>query len=361
MTEAPAALDFGLINRLLVEATAVGFAVVDPEADRVVFANQRLLSWLPGAATLTPPSFEEMLPEIDENVVRERLNAGETFESELSFKVKRRPITVLVRVQNEQRDGRWLWVVEVQNISKLKELEQLIESYSKMIERQNRSLAREKERAEKLLLNIMPKAVYEELKSFGVTTPHRYEQASVLMLDFVGFAQRSMTIDAGELVGELNDLFTNFDRIAEQFDCERIKTLGDAYIAVSGVPDTAPDHASNVARVALLIRRYLMQRNKTQRIRWECRIGLGTGPVIGSVIGVQKYVYDVFGASVNLAARCEALSGPMEISLSDATADLISDEFLLRPVGDFDLKGLGVRPIYRLTGATDLSEPQFFP
>jgi class 3 adenylate cyclase len=155
-------------------------------------------------------------------------------------------------------------------------------------------------------------------------------------------------------VSELNDLFTNFDRIAEQFGCERIKTIGDAYMAVSGVPEPSPDHARNVARTALLIRRYLQQRNKSARHVWECRIGLGTGPVIGSVVGVQKYVYDIFGASVNLAARCEAQSGAMEITLGETTAQLIEEEFRLEPAGEVTLKGLGPQTLYRLLGMSDL-------
>jgi adenylate cyclase len=131
-------------------------------------------------------------------------------------------------------------IVECQNVSKIRELEYMIESYSKMVEKQNRSLQREKERAEKLLLNIMPKTVYEELKSFGVTTPTRYDAASVLMLDFVGFTEMAISQDPSALIAELNDIFTSFDPTVEKFGCERIKTIGDAYMAVSGIPEPTP-------------------------------------------------------------------------------------------------------------------------
>lgn len=104
----------------------------------------------------------------------------------------------------------------------------MIESYSKIIERQNRDLKKEKERVEKLLLNIMPQQVYEEWTEFGVTTPQRFDNASVLMLDFVGFTQMAISQEPTKLISELNDIFTAFDWIVEQFGCERLKTIGDA-------------------------------------------------------------------------------------------------------------------------------------
>lgn len=347
-------LDTDLFNRLLVEATGVGLAVIEQRTGRCILRNRRIIEWFAGGDEAADLRLDQLLPDVDRVDVEESLDRADSFATELSVKPKRRPIILSVSLHAETRDGEPYWFIEYQNISKVKELESLIQSYASMIERQNRTLEKEKERAERLLLNIMPKAVYEELKTFGVTTPQRYDEASVLMLDFVGFAQRSMTTDAAELVSELNDLFTNFDRIAEQFGCERIKTIGDAYMAVSGVPEPAPEHAHNVARVALLIRRYLGQRNRTSRHQWECRMGIGTGPVIGSVVGVQKYVYDIFGASVNLAARCEAKSGPMEIMLGETTAELIEEEFRLEPTGEIELKGLGAQTLYRLVGMNDL-------
>jgi adenylate cyclase len=348
-------LDLGLCNRLLLEAAGVGLALVDPATLEVVFRNRRLNDWFPtpAAGAVKLPDLLEALP-LEEacTALRER----GTYTCELAVKVKRRQVSLIVRLHAEDHGDAPIWVLECQNNSKVKELEALIESYSTMIERQNRSLVREKERAEKLLLNIMPKTVYEELKSFGVTTPQRYDQATVVMLDFVGFTARAAEQDPSELIAELNDLFTNFDRIAEQFGCERIKTIGDAYMAVSGVPEPNPDHALNAARTALLIRRYLRQRNRTQRQSWECRIGIGTGAAIGSVVGVQKYVYDIFGPAVNLAARCEAISGPMEITVPDETERLIRADFLLEDAGVHDLKGLGQRSLFRLAGANDLAK-----
>jgi class 3 adenylate cyclase len=246
-------------------------------------------------------------------------------------------------------------VLEFQNVTKLKELEYMISSYSQMVERQNRSLQKEKERVEKLLLNIMPESVYQELKTFGVTTPQRYDDASILMLDFAGFTQMSVSHDPVTLITELNDIFTAFDRIAEQQGCERIKTIGDAYVAVCGLPEPASDHASAIARTALMFIRYLKRRNQTHEHQWNCRVGIAPGPVIGSVVGIQKYVYDIFGPGINLASRLEVLSEPMEITLSEEMYELLQGEFHMQPKGEAEVRGFGSKQLYRLTGAENLS------
>ena len=229
----------------------------------------------------------------------------------------------------------------------------MLESYSKMVEKNASELRREKERAERLLLNIMPKTVVEELKEFGVTTPQRYDDASVLMLDFVGFTEMSISQDPTALVSELNDIFTSFDRIVEQFGCERIKTIGDAYMAVSGILDPTVDHIHNIAQAALLFRRYIERRNKTSTVKWSCRIGIATGPVIGSIVGVQKYVYDIFGPGVNLASRMEALSNSMEITLPRSVYDKIEKDFQMEPIGQHDIRGFGEMELFHLIKSND--------
>jgi class 3 adenylate cyclase len=196
----------------------------------------------------------------------------------------------------------------------------------------------------------MPKRIYEELKHFGVTTPQRYDKASVLMVDFVGFTDMAISRDPAGIITELNDLFTTFDRIAEQFGCERIKTMGDAYMAVSGIPEQTPDHASNIAKLAVLIRRYIRRRNEAHTQQWRCRIGINSGVVIGSIVGVQKYVYDIFGPGVNLAARMETFSDTMEISLCDDMYDLIKNDFRCEDRGEHHVKGFVKKQIFALTG-----------
>ena len=196
----------------------------------------------------------------------------------------------------------------------------------------------------------MPRSVYEEMKDLGTATPQRFDAASVLMLDFVDFTNMAISRDPSALIAELNDIFSSFDRIVDLFECERIKTIGDAYLAVSGMPETNVDHAANVAKVALRMRRYLTRRNASHSTQWKCRIGIATGPVIGSLVGVQKYVYDIFGPAPNLAARLEAHSEPMKITLAEDTYGLIRDQFVISELGEAEIKGFGTQTLYSLDG-----------
>ena len=224
----------------------------------------------------------------------------------------------------------------------------MLESYSKLAEKHSRDLQREKERAEKLLLNIMPRAVYEEMKHFGMVTPQRFDNASILLLDFVGFTDMAISRSPGPVVAELNDIFTAFDRIVEACGCERIKTIGDAYMAVAGLPEADPDHAHNLARVALRMKRYIERRNTAHPEVWKCRIGISSGPVVGSILGVHKYVYDIFGPGVNLTSRMETMSDPMQITISESTFLLVRDDFVCSERGAFEVKGFGEQKLYGL-------------
>ena len=226
----------------------------------------------------------------------------------------------------------------------------MLDSYSKLAEKNARDLEKEKDRVEKLLLNIMPRPVFEEMKEYGTATPQRFDAVSILMLDFVGFTDMTIAQDATAIISELNDIFSAFDRISEMFDCERVRTIGDAYMAVSGLLEASPDHPANIARLALRFRRYLERRNAAHAQQWSARIGINTGPVIGSLVGVQKYVYDLFGPGVNLAARMETLSEPMRITVNEATYNLLKNDFHFAERGEHDVKGFGSQRLFFLEG-----------
>ena len=171
------------------------------------------------------------------------------------------------------------------------------------------------------------------------------------MIDFVSSTEMKITEDPTAVVAELNDIFTNFDRIMEQFGCERIKTMGDAYMAVSGVPDPDPDHATNIAKAALLVKRYLSRRNQTHHEPWIARIGIASGPVIGSIVGIHKYVYDIFGPAVNMAARMERRADPMEIAVCSPLKEILDQDFAFIEKVTEDIKGFGKTKIYTLDKA----------
>ena len=144
------------------------------------------------------------------------------------------------------------------------------------------------------------------------------------------------------------DMRNQIDHQSKFIACERFKTMGDGYMAVSGLPEANPEHAVNLAKVALRMRRYIDRRNAAHPEAWRCRIGIHTGPIIGSVVGAQKYVYDIFGPGVNMAARMEALADPMQICISEATWALVRDDFATSELGEVEVKGFGTQRIYSL-------------
>lgn len=333
--------------RQMAQSLNVGLAVTEPDEWTVLFENANFFKWFPPGSDADEP-LTARLTGLNVKRALARIQEGRafSFETEAQSSGRSIPVTVEVRPLPEHPSG-WL-VVECSDISKQKQSEYMLESYSQMAEKNARELQREKERVERLLLNIMPKSVYEEMKDYGTVTPQLFNNASILMLDFVGSTEMAISRDAAALITELNDIFTVFDRITDLFGCERIRTVGDAYMAVSGLPEATPDHAHNIARVALRMLRYIERRNSAHPEAWLCRIGINSGPVIGSLVGVQKYVYDIFGPGVNLAARMETLSEPMKITISENTYQQIKDDFACTERGEFEVKGFGTNTLYFL-------------
>lgn len=339
-------------NELLLKSIGVGLAVADAETFEVLVTNDCWDDWF-GACDKTT-TLKDVFPEFDAERLQQRLAAEKPYLLDVSAPAGKRKISLAAKISRHSRNDIAVLMVECQNVTKIKEMEYMIQSYSSMVEKQNRELRREKERVEKVLLNIMPKTIYDEWKQFGVTAPQRYDNVSILMLDFAGFTDMAVTEDPPALISELNDIFTSFDRIVEQFGCERLKTVGDAYIAVSGISEASPDHASNIAAVALRILHFLDRRNATHHQTWRCRMGLASGPVVGSIVGVQKYVYDLFGPGMNLAARLEALADPMQIVLHEEFRSLLDRSFVVKELGPAKIRGFGEKTIFELVGSDEL-------
>ncbi len=322
-----------IASEVLLDAVAAGVAVVAGEGRTVTDANRTFRAWFPGAEPGVP--LAALVPDLD----------GEAVAFEASARRGRRPLALAGTIAPLD-DGRA--VVTVQDVSREREMAAMLESYAQMSERHTRALETEKARVDRLLLNLMPRAVYDEFKTFGTVTPQLYDPVSVLMLDFVGFTSMSVAADPAETVSELNDVFTAFDRIGEQFGCERIKTIGDAYLAVAGLPHANPDHVRAVAKAAVRFVRYLERRNASHKHQWRCRIGLASGPAVGSIVGIQKYVYDVFGPAVNLAARIQALAGPMEIRAHGDMAAELAEEGGVRDAAVVEIRGFGAQRVVTL-------------
>ena len=210
----------------------------------------------------------------------------------------------------------------------------------------NTRLALEKAKSDKLLLNILPARVANDLKETGETQPELFEHVTVYFSDIVGFTNSSSRMEANFLLKELNDIFTAFDNIIEKNQCERIKTIGDAYLCVCGMPEENPHHAENIVNSAIEIIKYLQQRNQVSKTKWEIRIGIHTGRVVGGVVGIKKYIYDVFGDTINTVSRMESNSEPMKINISEMTYQIVKDKFKFIERGSFSVKGKGKMKMY---------------
>lgn len=322
------------INEQLLKAVGVGIALFDANSGEMQFCNDVFAEWFdeadPGMGINT------LFPELDTDELKRGLAQDKRYSTEVSFRVKRRTL-VLAQVVSEAKVGdETVHVMECQNITRIRELESMLASYSKMVERNTREIQKEKDQVEELLLNIMPRGAYEEYKSFGVITPKRYETSAVLVLDFVGFGEMAENLAAANLVSELNELYTAFDQIGEQLGCERIKTNGDTYLCIAGLEDSSIDPREAVIKTANLYRQYLKKRNDNSEVKWVCRIGLGAGSVIGSVVGVKKYVFDVFGPAVSEAITANANAAESEIAAGE---NFVRD---LNPIFQFVLSDAGV-------------------
>jgi class 3 adenylate cyclase len=205
---------------------------------------------------------------------------------------------------------------------------------------------KERRKSEKLLLNILPKKVINELKEKGNTSPEIFKNVTVLFSDIVGFTDISTKLPVDKLIAELNDIFTMFDVISEKHSCERIKTIGDAYLAVCGLPESDANHCKNIVNAATEMIHFIDDRNRTSSIKWQIRIGIHTGNVIGSVVGIKKYIYDVFGDTVNTASRLENLSEPMKINISMEVMKELSDSYLYEDRGLIAVKGKNDMQMY---------------
>lgn len=333
----------GETYREVLQSLGGGVALIEAGSGLIAFENAQFFKWFP-----PPPdeidSLSGRIPDLNFDRALSRLDAGRAYAFETKS-ADGTPLRVSLTTFTDREDR---YLLEVQNVSKEMEIQYMLDSYSKLAETNASELEKEKERVERLLLNVMPRSVFEEMKEYGTATPQRFEEASILMLDFVGFTDMTIAQDPSAIISELNDIFSAFDRVTDMFDCERVKTIGDAYMAMCGIPIPNPAHATNIAKVALRFRRYLERRNQAHSQQWMARIGINSGPVIGSLVGVQKYVYDLFGPGVNLAARMEGASEPMQITLNEETARLLRNDFVLRERGEMEIKGFGTQCIYSL-------------
>jgi class 3 adenylate cyclase len=236
------------------------------------------------------------------------------------------------------------------------------EAYKRLLERDaafgalERSLAdltREREKSERLLRNILPDTIAERLKNNVATIAESFSSVSVLFADLCGFTTFSERVDASQLVDLLDDIFSAFDHLANAYGVEKIKTIGDAYMAVAGLPEARDDHAEAVAGMGLGMLEAFRGVMRNRGLSMEVRIGIHSGPVVAGVIGKHKFSYDLWGDTVNTASRMESHGEPSRVHVSQATYTLLKDRYRFTDRGEMQIKGKGLQQTYFLLGRNE--------
>ncbi len=251
-----------------------------------------------------------------------------------------------------RKDGCRIWVSE--NVRAVRDSKgELLYYEGTVSDITERKLAQEalkfqQEQSEKLLLNILPKPIAERLKAQQSTIADSFTDVSVLFADIVGFTELSARMSPTELVKRLNVIFSHFDQLAEKYGVEKIKTIGDAYMVVGGLPMPRDDHAEAIAQMALGMQAKIAKLSADTGEKLAIRVGINSGPVVAGVIGVSKFTYDLWGDTVNVAARMEATGFAGRIQVTDVTYELLKDKYLFERRGVIQVKGKGNMMTYWL-------------
>jgi histidine kinase len=221
----------------------------------------------------------------------------------------------------------------------------LYEEMENQVAQRTEQLRKEKKKTDELLTNILPDEVAEELKEQGKTKARKYEEVSVMFTDFISFSSISRNMSPEELVHDIDEYFSAFDGIISKYGIEKIKTIGDAYMCASGLPIEDSEHAKKMLKAALEIRNLVAQKNgerkKMSKNQYEIRIGINSGPVVAGIVGTKKFAYDIWGDTVNIAARLESRSEAGRINISASTAKLLGNDYVLTSRGKIEAKNVG--------------------
>jgi class 3 adenylate cyclase len=243
------------------------------------------------------------------------------------------------------------------------ELGQVMVAFNQMYERIFQEIVRrkmaeeilrdEQEKSERLLLNILPPAIATKLKKGEKNIADGFAEVTILFADMVGFTQLSEKISPPELVSLLNNIFSRFDRLTDKHDLEKIKTIGDAYMVVGGLPIPRDNNAEAIADMALDMLAEISLFNAEKNLNLSIRIGINTGPVVAGVIGTKKFIYDLWGDAVNTASRMESHGIPDTIQVSETSYNLLKEKYLFKERGKISIKGKGEMNTYLLLSRKD--------
>jgi class 3 adenylate cyclase len=221
------------------------------------------------------------------------------------------------------------------------------------IKKTNRTISEERDRSEKLLLNILPRQTALELKKYGKVKAKRFDSVTVLFTDFKGFTKHAESRDPEKLVESIDYYFGRFDTIVQKHGLEKIKTVGDAYMCACGLPFPVEDHARRTLEAAFEIMQFVEASKldpSEDHIRFDVRIGINSGPVVAGVVGTMKFAYDIWGDTVNIASRMESASEEGRINIAEETYRFIKDDYECEYRGEIDVKNRGRLNMYYVLG-----------
>jgi class 3 adenylate cyclase len=229
---------------------------------------------------------------------------------------------------------------------KKEQVQQHNEELEALVKERTILLENEKEKSDALLYNMLPKEIADEIKEKGSAAPRRYEEVTVLFTDFENFTSTAATMSAKKLVSEVNEIFEAFDNIIEEFKLEKIKTIGDAYMAVSGLPVENEKHALACVQAAKAMQEFIDRRNENAAVKWRMRIGIHSGSIIAGIVGKKKFTYDIWGSTVILASRMEEVGEIGKINISATTCDQVQDYYHCEYRGKVSVQGQGDVDMY---------------
>ncbi len=241
-------------------------------------------------------------------------------------------------------------LARIKNLLETRLLHLQLEHRNRILGQAMRELDEERELSEQLLLNVLPRSIADRLKHEKGIIADRFSEATVLFADIVDFTPVSSRLAPEEVVAWLNDVFSSLDRLAEQHGMEKIKTIGDCYMVVSGLPTPRPDHAEAAAELALALRDEMANRLAPHGMPTRMRVGMHSGPVVAGVIGSRKFAYDLWGDTVNTASRMESHGVDGAIQVTEATYQRLRHRYALEERGPVEIKGKGLMQTYFLTG-----------
>jgi guanylate cyclase len=212
-------------------------------------------------------------------------------------------------------------------------------------------ISREQARSQSLLLNVLPAVIADRLKRSPGVIADEYSSCTVLFADIVGFTDHASRIPPERLIAELNLVFSRFDALVEQCGAEKIKTMGDGYLAIAGAPEERPDHVAVICELGLRMQAAIPEINRELSSDFRLRVGVNTGRAVAGVVGTARFSYDLWGDTVNLASRMETLSDPGTIRVTEPVVTAVSDRYQFRDGGICEVKGKGLTQTYVLVGA----------